>query len=156
MERLGIHSPGALAAIASAAAVARLEGLDPPTFAARLRAADALTPIHPYRAFAEGANVKLLYGAFGQALGLSVGLQSDDPAGATARASVPALTRRRVLRALRGRGVAGRVQAIPRLASARPGARRPRRSSAVAPRSGAAGSGRGLSVRSENLVVGHA
>lgn len=81
MERLGVHAPGALAPVTSAAAVARLLRLDPETTAARLRAAEALTPLHPYRAFARGAPVKLLYGAWGQCLGLWAGLGATNPAG---------------------------------------------------------------------------
>lgn len=86
MERLGVHAPGALAPVASAAAAARLLRLDPETTAARLRAAEALTPLHPYRAFARGAPVKLLYGAWGQCLGLWAALGAPNPAG---RLSVP-------------------------------------------------------------------
>ena len=86
MERLGVHAPGALAPVASSAAAARLLRLDPETTAARLRAAEALTPLHPYRAFARGAPVKLLYGAWGQCLGLWAALRAPNPAG---RLSVP-------------------------------------------------------------------
>ena len=86
MERLGVHAPGALAPVASAAAVARLLRLDPEATAARLAAAEALAPLHPYRAFAQGAPVKLLYGAWGQCLGLWAALRAPNPAG---RLSIP-------------------------------------------------------------------
>ncbi len=69
MERRGIHPPGALAPVASAAAVARLARLPPEDFAEALRTADLLTPLHPYAAFREGAGLKLVYGAWGQFLG---------------------------------------------------------------------------------------
>lgn len=87
MERLGIHAPGALAPVASAAAVSRLLGLGPEATAARLRLAETLTPIHPYGAFAGGAPVKLLYGAWGQFLGLLAAMDGPEafprPAAAT-------------------------------------------------------------------------
>jgi len=90
MERLGIHAPGALAPVASAAAVSRLLGLGPEATATRLRLAEALTPIHPYGAFAGGAPVKLLYGAWGQFLGLLAATDGPEafpgPAAATAEA----------------------------------------------------------------------
>lgn len=78
MERLGIHAPGALAPVASAAAVSRLLGLGPEATAARLRLAETLTPIHPYGAFAGGAPVKLLYGAWGQFLGLLAAMDGPE------------------------------------------------------------------------------
>lgn len=81
MERLGIHAPGALAPVASAAAVARLLRLGPEATAAGLAAAEALTPLHPYRAFARSAPVKLLYGAWGQCLGLWAAVGAPNPAG---------------------------------------------------------------------------
>ena len=90
MERLGVHAPGALAPVASAAAVARLLRLDPEATAARLAAAEALTPIHPYRSFAQGAPVKLLYGAWGQCLGLWAALGAPNPAGQLRSPPLPA------------------------------------------------------------------
>lgn len=89
MERLGVHAPGALAPVASAAAVSRLLRLDPEATAARLAAAEALTPLHPYRAFAQGAPVKLLYGAWGQCLGLWAALRAPNPAGRVRLAGAP-------------------------------------------------------------------
>ena len=81
MEEAGIHSPGALAPVASAAAVGRLEGIGVRQIAQAIRRASALTPIHPYRAFAEGASAKLLFGAFGQLLGAAAALSTRNPIG---------------------------------------------------------------------------
>ncbi len=89
MERTGVHSPGALASIAAAAVVSRLLGHDPGRTERALRLADARTPMHPYRAFADGAPVKFAYGAWGQALGLEAALEAsssgagDEPAAGT-------------------------------------------------------------------------
>ncbi len=77
MEPAGVHAPGATAPLPAAAAVGRLARLAPDAMAAALRRADAALPAHPYRAFAEGNPVKLLYGAWGQALGAAAVL---DPA----------------------------------------------------------------------------
>lgn len=81
MEEAGIHVPGALAPVATAAAVGRLEGVGARHVAQSLRRASALTPIHPYRALTEGKDVKLLYGAFGQLLGAAATLGVKNPIG---------------------------------------------------------------------------
>lgn len=75
LEDAGVHSPGALAAVSTAAAVSRLLGCGPRRMAAAMLRADRRMPIHPYRAFAEGATVKLAYGAWGQAVGLRAALE---------------------------------------------------------------------------------
>ena len=49
MEEAGIHTPGALAPVATAAAVGRLEGIGARNLAQSIRRASALTPMHPYR-----------------------------------------------------------------------------------------------------------
>ena len=97
MEASGIHSPGALAPVATAAAVGRLKGIGARNLAQSLRRASALTPIHPYRAFAEGKGVKLFYGAFGQLLGAAATLSIKNPIGLL---PAPSLSRRS-----RGEGV---------------------------------------------------
>ncbi len=79
MESAGVHTPGAAAPVAAAAAVGRLAGLSPDAMARALLRADSATPAHPYRAFAEGATVKLLYGAWGQLLGAAAVLDPEFP-----------------------------------------------------------------------------
>ncbi len=79
MEPVGIHAPGAVAPVASAAAVGRLAGLAPEPMRRALLRADAAIPAHPYRAFAEGATGKLLYGAWGQLLGAAAALDPEFP-----------------------------------------------------------------------------
>ena len=105
MERLGVHAPGALAPVASAAAVSRLLGLPPGATEDRLRLAETLTPIHPYGAFAGGAPVKLLYGAWGQFLGLLAatggaedfpGLAANPPGAGNAWPEAPAAAVERI------------------------------------------------------------
>ena len=91
MEEAGIHSPGALAPVATAAAVGRLEGIGARNLAQSIRRASALTPLHPYLAFSDGANVKLLFGAFGQLLGAAAALGIKNPIGLL---PVPSLSRR--------------------------------------------------------------
>lgn len=91
MEEAGIHSPGALAPVATAAAVGRLEGIGARNLAQSIRRASALTPLHPYRAFSEGASAKLLFGAFGQLLGAATALGIKNPIGLL---PAPALSRR--------------------------------------------------------------
>jgi len=81
MEEAGIHSPGALAPVAAAAAVGRLEGIGARNLAQSIRRASALTPLHPYRAFSDGASAKLLFGAFGQLLGAATALSVKNPIG---------------------------------------------------------------------------
>lgn len=81
LEEAGIHSPGALAPVATAAAVGRLEGIGARNIAQAIRRASALTPMHPYRAFSEGASAKLLFGAFGQLLGAAAALSIKNPIG---------------------------------------------------------------------------
>ncbi len=78
LEKAGVHSPGALAPVSTAAAVGRLLGHRPRTIEAAMIRADRRMPIHPYRAFAEGATVKLAYGAWGQAVGLQAALEAAD------------------------------------------------------------------------------
>ena len=91
MEEAGIHSPGALAPVAAAAAVGRLEGIGARKLAQSIRRASALTPLHPYRAFSDGASAKLLFGAFGQLLGAAVALSIKNPIGLL---PTPSLSRR--------------------------------------------------------------
>ena len=91
MEEAGIHSPGALAPVATAAAVGRLEGTGARNLAQSIRRAAALTPLHPYRAFSDGASAKLLYGAFGQLLGAAATLSIKNPIGLL---PAPSLSRR--------------------------------------------------------------
>ena len=91
MEEAGIHSPGALAPVATAAAVGRLEGTGARNLAQSIRRASALTPLHPYRAFSDGASAKLLYGAFGQLLGAAATLSIKNPIGLL---PAPSLSRR--------------------------------------------------------------
>ena len=91
MEEAGIHSPGALAPVATAAAVGRLEGIGPRNLAQSIRRASALTPVHPYRAFSDGASAKLLFGAFGQLLGAAAALSIKNPIGLL---PAPSLSRR--------------------------------------------------------------
>ena len=81
MEEAGIHPPGALAPVAAAAAIGRLEGVGARKLAQSIRRASALTPIHPYRASTEGASAKLLFGAFGQLLGAAAALGIKNPLG---------------------------------------------------------------------------
>ena len=81
MEQSGVHSPGALAPVAAAAAVGRLIGASAEALELGLRRASALTPRHPYRAFTEGASAKLFYGAFGQLLGAIAALGDEKPLG---------------------------------------------------------------------------
>ena len=78
LEEAGVHSPGALAPVSTAAAVGRLLGHRARTIEAAMIRADRRMPIHPYRAFAEGATVKLAYGAWGQAVGLQAALEAAD------------------------------------------------------------------------------
>lgn len=91
MEEGGIHAPGALAPVATAAAVGRLERIGARNLAQSIRRASALTPMHPYRAFSEGASAKLLYGAFGQLLGAAAALRIKNPIGLL---PAPSLSRR--------------------------------------------------------------
>ncbi len=91
MEEAGIHSPGALAPVATAAAVGRLEGIGARNLAQSMRRAAALTPLHPYRAFSDGASAKLLFGAFGQLLGAAATLSIKNPIGLL---PAPSLSRR--------------------------------------------------------------
>ena len=91
MEEAGIHSPGALAPVATAAAVGRLEGVGARKLAQSIRRASALTPLHPYRAFSDGASAKLLFGAFGQLLGAASALKIKNPIGLL---PTPSLSRR--------------------------------------------------------------
>ena len=91
MEEAGIHAPGALAPVATAAAVGRLEGIGARNLAQSMRRASALTPLHPYRAFSEGTSAKLLFGAFGQLLGAATALSIKNPIGLL---PAPSLARR--------------------------------------------------------------
>ena len=91
MEEAGIHSPGALAPVATAAAVGRLEGIGARNIAQAIRRAGALTPVHPYRAFSDGRSAKLLFGAFGQLLGAAAALNIKNPIGLL---PAPSLARR--------------------------------------------------------------
>ncbi len=91
MEAAGIHSPGALAPVATAAAVGRLEGIGARNLAQSIRRASALTPLHPYRAYADGTSAKLLFGAFGQLLGAAATLTLKNPIGLL---PAPSLSRR--------------------------------------------------------------
>ncbi len=91
MEAAGVHSPGALAPVATAAAVGRLEGVGARNLAQTMRRAGALTPMHPYRAFADGTSAKLLFGAFGQVLGAAAALSIKNPIGLL---PAPSLARR--------------------------------------------------------------
>ena len=91
MEEAGIHSPGALAPVAAAAAVGRLEGIGARNLAQSIRRASALTPLHPYRAFSDGTRAKLLFGAFGQLLGAAAALSIKNPIGLL---PAPSLSRR--------------------------------------------------------------
>ena len=91
LESAGIHPPGALAPVATAAAVGRLEGVGARDLARGLRRASALTPMHPYRASSEGASARLLFGAFGQVLGAAATLRIKSP---VERLPVPSLSRR--------------------------------------------------------------
>ncbi len=91
MEEAGIHSPGALAPVATAAAVGRLERIGARSLAQSIRRASALTPLHPYRAFSDGARAKLLFGAFGQLLGAAAALSIKNPIGLL---PTPSLSRR--------------------------------------------------------------
>ena len=76
---------------ATAAAVGRLEGIGARNLAQSIRRASALTPLHPYRAFSDGASAKLLFGAFGQLLGASAALSIKNPIGLL---PAPSLSRR--------------------------------------------------------------
>ena len=91
MEEAGIHTPGALAPVATAAAVGRLEGIGARNLGQSIRRASALTPMHPYRASTEGTSVKLLFGAFGQMLGAAAALSIKNPIGLL---PAPSLSRR--------------------------------------------------------------
>ena len=91
MEEAGIHTPGALAPVATAAAVGRLEGIGARNLAQSIRRASALTPMHPYRASTEGTSAKLLFGAFGQLLGAAAALSIKNPIGLL---PAPSLSRR--------------------------------------------------------------
>lgn len=91
MEEAGVHSPGALAPVATAAAVGRLEGIGARNLAQSIRRASALTPLHPYRAFSDGTSAKLLFGAFGQLLGAAAALSIKNPIGLL---PAPSLSRR--------------------------------------------------------------
>lgn len=91
MEAAGIHSPGALAPVATAAAVGRLEGIGARNLAQSIRRASALTPLHPYRAYSDGTSAKLLFGAFGQLLGAAATLTLKNPIGLL---PAPSLSRR--------------------------------------------------------------
>ena len=91
MEEAGIHTPGALAPVATAAAVGRLEGIGARNLAQSIRRASALTPMHPYRALTEGTSGKLLFGAFGQLLGAAAALSIKNPIGLL---PAPSLSRR--------------------------------------------------------------
>ena len=91
MEEAGIHSPGALAPVATAAAVGRLEGIGARNLAQSIRRASALTPVHPYRAFSDGTSAKLLFGAYGQLLGAAAALNIKNPIGLL---PAPSLSRR--------------------------------------------------------------
>ena len=91
MEEAGIHSPGALAPVAAAAAVGRLEGIGARNLAQSIRRASALTPLHPYRAYSDGTSAKLLFGAFGQLLGAAAALSIKNPIGLL---PAPSLSRR--------------------------------------------------------------
>lgn len=91
MEEAGIHSPGALAPVATAAAVGRLEGIGARNLAQSMRRAGALTPVHPYQAFSDGTSAKLLFGAFGQLLGAATALSIKNPIGLL---PAPSLSRR--------------------------------------------------------------
>ena len=91
MEEAGIHPPGALAPVAAAAAVGRLEGIGARNLAQSIRRASALTPMHPYRATSEGTSVKLFFGAFGQLLGAAAALSIKNPIGLL---PAPSLSRR--------------------------------------------------------------
>lgn len=70
MERHGLHPPAALAAVASASAVARLLQMPVDRCAGTLAAAVALAPQSAYVAFSRGASGKTIYGGWGQMLGL--------------------------------------------------------------------------------------
>lgn len=94
MEEAGIHSPGALAPVATAAAVGRLEGIGARNLAQSIRRASALTPLHPYRAFSDGTNVKLVFGAFGQLLGAATALSIKNPIGLLPAPSLAQRSRR--------------------------------------------------------------
>ncbi len=91
MEEAGIHTPGALAPVATAAAVGRLEGIGARNLAQSIRRASALTPMHPYRASTEGTSAKLFFGAFGQLLGAAAALSIKNPIGLL---PAPSLSRR--------------------------------------------------------------
>ena len=91
MEEAGIHTPGALAPVATAAAVGRLEGIGARNLAQSIRRASALTPMHPYRASTEGTSAKLFFGAFGQLLGAAAALSIKNPVGLL---PAPSLSRR--------------------------------------------------------------
>ena len=91
MEEAGIHTPGALAPVATAAAVGRLEGIGARNLAQSIRRASALTPMHPYRAMTEGTSAKLFFGAFGQLLGAAAALNIKNPIGLL---PAPSLSRR--------------------------------------------------------------
>ena len=91
MEEAGVHSPGALAPVATAAAVGRLEGIGARNLAQSIRRAAALTPLHPYQAFSDGTRAKLLFGAFGQLLGAAAALSIKNPVGLL---PAPSLSRR--------------------------------------------------------------
>ncbi|MDE2972490.1 MAG: MmgE/PrpD family protein [Acidobacteriota bacterium] len=91
MEEAGVHTPGALAPVAAAAAVGRLEGIGARNLAQSIRRASALTPLHPYRAFSDGTRAKLLFGAFGQLLGAATALSIKNPIGLL---PAPSLSRR--------------------------------------------------------------
>lgn len=91
MEEAGIHSPGALAPVATAAAVGRLEGIGARNLAQSIRRASALTPLHPYGAYSDGTSAKLLFGAFGQLLGAAAALSIKNPVGLL---PAPSLSRR--------------------------------------------------------------
>ncbi len=82
-EAAGAHSPGVTAPASTAAAVGRLMRLPPDAMADAFRRADAVAPAHPYRAFAEGATVKLLYGGWGQLLGTAAALEREFPLAAS-------------------------------------------------------------------------
>ena len=91
MEEAGIHSPGALAPVATAAAVGRIERIGARNLAQSIRRASALTPLHPYRAVSDGTRAKLLFGAFGQLLGVAAALSIKNPIGLL---PAPSLSRR--------------------------------------------------------------
>ena len=94
MEEAGIHTPGALAPVATAAAVGRLEGISARNLGQSIRRASALTPMHPYRAFTEGTSAKMLFGAFGQLLGATVALRIKNPVGLRPTLTIPRRSRR--------------------------------------------------------------